>query len=273
MPFGGETAESYYDDGLTSAMRGDLAEAERCFLQALRLDPDYLAAKHQLGKCALRRGDPSEAAARLGEVLQRKPDLVPARLDLGQALLDQDRPEEAQKVFEQVLTHEPENSRALLGMAETAFAQGAWQDAVAYAADSLAHSGPHFPALYLRGKAAMVMGNTELAYRSLDEADAVLETSLEVNPDQVAAHFLRGEVNFSREQFRAAIDHYRDAAELAQFDRGYSAFSVHFTKIDVLARLAVCYQRLGVDDRAMDMAAEILRHEPDHALAKSIREG
>lgn len=273
MPFGGETAESYYDDGLTASMRGELDQAERFFQKALELDPAYLTAKLQLAKCALRRGEPAKAENMLHGVLRQKPELTAARLDLGQALLDMDRPEEAQKLFEQALTGEPGNSRALLGVAEAAFAKGDWAQATAAAADSLQHSGPHFPALYLRGKAAMVMGNTDLAYRSLEEADAVLEASLEVNPGQAAAHYLRGEVNFAREQFRAALDHYRDAYSAAEFNRHYSAFTYHFTKIDVLARLAVCYQRLGVDDRAQDAAAEILKHDPEHALARSIREG
>ena len=61
MAFGGENAESYYDEGLTASMKGDMARAVQCFEKAVRLDNTFAAAYHQLGKCYLRLGQAQQA--------------------------------------------------------------------------------------------------------------------------------------------------------------------------------------------------------------------
>ena len=38
MAFGGENAESYYDEGLTALMKGDVAHAEEYFTRAIQMD-------------------------------------------------------------------------------------------------------------------------------------------------------------------------------------------------------------------------------------------
>ena len=54
--FGGDNAESYYDDGLTASMKGDLERAITCFEKAIHLDRSLAAAYHQIAKCYLRLG-------------------------------------------------------------------------------------------------------------------------------------------------------------------------------------------------------------------------
>ncbi|HNT87522.1 MAG TPA: tetratricopeptide repeat protein, partial [Candidatus Hydrogenedentes bacterium] len=61
MAFGGESAESYYDEGLTAAMKGDVEQAIALFKQAVQLDSSFLAAFHQLARCYLRTGQSEKA--------------------------------------------------------------------------------------------------------------------------------------------------------------------------------------------------------------------
>ncbi|MCH7909739.1 MAG: hypothetical protein IIB38_08995, partial [Candidatus Hydrogenedentes bacterium] len=56
MAFGGETADSYYDEGLTASIHGDLAAAASHFEKAIHLDNSMGPAYHQLGKCYTRMG-------------------------------------------------------------------------------------------------------------------------------------------------------------------------------------------------------------------------
>mgnify|MGYP001595381879 FL=1 len=102
MAFGGENAESYYDDGLTASKKGDLAKAIDCFERAIRLDSTYAVAYHQLGKCYMRLGQAQRAVDILMQVVRKRPNLGPARLDLGVALLAAGNTRGARKEFEQL---------------------------------------------------------------------------------------------------------------------------------------------------------------------------
>lgn len=270
MVFGGETAESYYDEGLTASVKGDLEKAVSCFERALELDRNFLAAHHQLAKCALRLGQTDRAVHLLLHVVRSKPGQVPPRIDLGWALLAAGKAKEARRQFEQILAVELVNSRALLGLAQADFDEGQWAAAASNAKLSLLHSGPNFPALFLLGRAARLSGDMPTAHSSLEEADAIVEKSVELSPDQPEGYFLRGEVCFAREAFHAALEHYRAAADRADSDRRYSAFGITFVRLDLLAKQGLCFQRLGQPDRARELGEQILKTNPDHKLARAL---
>jgi anaphase-promoting complex subunit 3 len=270
MAFGGEDAESYYDDGLTASMKGDLDQAVKCFEKALQLDKHYFAAHHQLGKCYLRRGDTDRAIELFRYVVFNKPKQIPPRLDLGVAYQHAGQLDKARKHFAEISTADPTNSRAFLGLAQVDFDEGKWMSAVENTQLALMHGGANFPALFLRGRAARLSGDLNLAKQSLEEADTLLEKSIELNPDQPESYFLRGEVNFVREQFSTALDCYRDAEDRADDAKVYTAFGESFTLLDMMAKRALCLQRMGRDERARDAAERVLEKDPDHHLARSV---
>ncbi len=260
--FGGENAESYYDEGLTASVKGDLDKAVQCFEKALELDPQMSAAAHQLAKCAMRVGDWARAVHLLTQVIRSRPKLIPPRLDLGTALLEMNQPDRARGVFKEVLEAEPTNARALLGFAQIEFAQGNWQGATAFAERSLAVSGPSFPGLFLLGRAARLCGNLAASNDALNQADALIQKSIEASPDQPEPYFLRGEVFFAKEDFPNAIDCYRAAETRAEYGKVYGAYGETFTVRDVLAKLGMCYHRLGRNDRARELGARVLAIDP-----------
>ena len=71
MAFGGETAESFYDEGLTASMKGDIERAQQLFEKTIRLDRHFTAAYHQLAKCHLRKGE-AERALQIARKIGRK---------------------------------------------------------------------------------------------------------------------------------------------------------------------------------------------------------
>ncbi|HRI89863.1 MAG TPA: tetratricopeptide repeat protein, partial [Candidatus Hydrogenedentes bacterium] len=260
MAFGGENAESYYDDGLTASKKGDLKRAVECFERAIRLDNGYGVAYHQLGKCYMRLGQAQRAVDILQQVVKKRPNLGPARLDLGFALLATGKTREARREFEQLYGLDPTNARAQLGLAQCAFNDGDWINAMIQARGALTGGGSTFPALYLAGKAARLAGDETAAKESLDAADRVLQKSVELQPDQPESHYLRGEVCFTRDQLASALEHYRaadDRADSSDRAKVYTAFGESFTQLDIWAKLGLCYQRLGKFDRASDMGKRI----------------
>lgn len=270
MAFGGEDAESYYDDGLTASMKGDLEQAVKCFEKALELDKDYHAAHHQLGKCFLRRGETDKAIERFRYVVFNKPKQIPPRLDLGIAYLQAGQLDRARKHFSEIAAVDSMNSRAYLGLAQVDFDEGKWMSAVENTQVALMHGGANFPALFLRGRAARLSGDLNLAKQSLEEADTLLEKSIELNPDSPESYYLRGEVNFAREQFSTALDCFRDAEDRADAEKTYTAFGESFTLLDMIAKRALCLQRMGRDERAREAAQTVLDKDPHHGLARSV---
>lgn len=275
MAFGGENAESYYDDGLTASKKGDIKKAIDCFERAIRLDSTYAVAYHQLGKCYMRLGQAQRAVDILVQVVRKRPNLGPARLDLGVALLAAGNTRSALREFEQLYVLDPSNARALLGLAQCAFNEGDWASASRQARGALAIGGSSFAALYLAGRAARLAGDEDTAKESLDAAERVLQKSIEMQPDQPESHYLRGEVCFVRGELASALEHYRaadDRTDNKAPDKVYTAFGETFTQLDIWAKLGLCYQRLGKLDRAHEMGKRILSRDPNHKLGGALSE-
>ena len=275
MAFGGENAESYYDDGLTASKKGELKKAIECFERAIRLDSSYAVAYHQLGKCYMRLGQSQRAVDILTQVIRKRPNLGPARLDLGIALLAAGNTRTARKEFEQLYSLDPSNTRALLGLAQCSFNEGDWATALIQARNALSGGGSNFSALYLAGRAAKLAGDEVTAQECLSSAERVLQKSIEIQPDQPESHFLRGEICFVRNELASALEHYRAADDRTDGktpDKVYTAFGENFTQLDIWAKLGLCYQRLGKFDRANEMGKRILARDPNHKLGHALSE-
>ncbi len=266
--FGGETAESYYDEGLTAAVKGDLGKAVEYFEKAIRLDNKMATAYHQLGRCYSRLGRHKKAIKLLSQVVEKRPDLVAARLDLGHALCGLGELEGARRQFEAVLGMDPESSKALLGLADADSRGENWERALLFAERAQQSGGSNYTALLLTGRAAKHMGQAEVSVRSLTRADKLIEKYLEANPDKPEGHYLRGEVSAELGNDTAALGHYREAERFSQPDRAYLAYGESFRLADVLAKQAACLKRMGRGESAGQLAARVAELDPEHpALA------
>ncbi len=271
MVFGGESAESYYDEGLTASMKGDLEQAVRNFEKTIRLDNTFSAAYHQLGKCYARMGENGKAVDLLLQVVRNRPEQTASRLDLGFAYIALHKIEEARNQFIQVQGLESDNGRARLGLAQASFHEGDWTKAMSEAQSALELSGSNFPVLYLLGRTAKLAGNLEMASNMLNKADALLEKTLEASGDKPESYFLRGEVAYIREKYPAALEQYKTAEKFAAPDRSYSSYGENFTANDFLAKQGLCLQRLGQDSLARTMGERIGAIDPEHKMGKSLR--
>lgn len=267
MVFGGETAESYYDEGVTASMRGDVAQAVQHFEKALQLDPYYVACYHQLGKCKVRQGALQEAVECFYRVIKARPQLIPPRLDLAFALLEGGNTKRAAEAFDAVAAEKPENPRAMQGLAACAFAEGDWARACALATQAVSLGGANFATLYLQARAARLAGNTVLAAEAFDEAGALLEKLAESNPEQPEPYFLRGELQFARLNFAAALDAYQAAENRMADGVHYYSFGEHFDITDVLEKRGMCLLRLDHLANARALGREIREIKPHSRIA------
>lgn len=270
--FGGETAESYYDEGLTASMRGDLTRAAECFERAIRLDSTMATAYHQLGKCCARLGKHRRAVDLLSQVVKKRPELLGAHLDLGAALNGLGKIAAGRAQYNAALALAPDNAKAMLGLAQSDFDEGKWDSAMKFAESAQFSGGPNFAILFMLGRASKLAGYAEVSVKTLQRADRLLEKYLETNPDKPEGHFLRGEVAFVCESFRGGLQHYRDAEARAEPGRAYLAYGESFSLEDILAKEGLCLQRLGKLERARELGERIEELNPKHKLGKSLRE-
>jgi tetratricopeptide (TPR) repeat protein len=270
MAFGGEDAESYYDEGLTASMKGEIARAVECLKKALEMDPSMVVAEQQLAKCYGRLGHQQHAVAMLKKVVAHRPKQLAARSDLGYALLGMNLHDEAQQQFRAILDIAPNNARAHLGLGHTCFHQGNWAGAVQEAQFALNEGGPNFAVLYLLGRAARLTEDFLLGKSSLEQADKLLEKLQESSPNQPESPYLRGEVAFTMEQYASALEHYRKAEEYAENGKLYSAYGENFSPADILAKQGLCLQRLGKDDRARELGERVLKLDPNHRVGQAL---
>ncbi|NIA14914.1 MAG: tetratricopeptide repeat protein [Nitrospiraceae bacterium] len=272
MPFGGENADSYYDDGLTALMKGDVRRAVELLKHAIRLQRSMVAAHHQLARCYLRLGEYQRAGDILSQIVSNKPRMLPARLDYGQVLLSLGQIDRAREQFVYVLEAQESNGRAHMGMAQACFAEGNWEGAVSLAQGARAHMGANFAVLYLLGRAAKLAGSNMMAEEALQEAAGLIEKSLEMSPESPEGHYLRGMVCFAQERYASALDHFRAAEDRAEPDGHYTAFGENFTRIDIMVKQGLCLQRLGGIDAAREIGQRVVALDPSHKLGKALSE-
>ncbi len=269
MVFGGDNAESYYDEGVTAAMKGDLPSAMSHFARALERDSSMTAALHQLGKCHLRLGQVPEAVQALHQAVRQKPGLLAAHIDLGYALLDAGEPARAGRAFADALKLRPDQSRATLGQAYCAFQSADWISAATLAQTALQSGGANFAALFLYARAARLAGLPDFA-EAMDQAGALADKVAETSPEQPEGHYLRAEVAFAREDFVKALEYYGQAEACAAESTYYLVFNDHFTRLELLARRGLCQQRLGLTQEARQTGEALLRLAPEHPLGKML---
>lgn len=256
--FGGENRDSYFDEGVTAAMRGDLVRAIEYFEKCIRLDSSYSAPYHQLGKVYHRLGNFAKAAAFLSQVVTAKPTQLPPRVDLGYALLGMGNTAKAQEMFREAIALKADNARARLGLAHCAYQSGQKEAAILLAQEVVESGGANFGAFYLMARAASECGRQDLVPEAINRATKLIEKSIETSPDQPEGYYLRGLLQEIYGDPAKAEEDYQQAVERGTPGKHYAAYEEHFSLPDMLARLAALQRKRG-NAAAADATLEKLR--------------
>ncbi len=267
MVFGGETADSYYDEGVTASMKGDVALAVQHFKMALKLDPYHVSSCHQLGRCNVRLGELQQAVECFYRAIKGRPKSIPPRIDLGFALLEGGNVSKAETLFNEILAKKPENTKAMLGLAGCAFQKGEWDQAYILVGQVMDQGGAGFAAFYLQARAARLSGLGDVAAEAFESADHLLEKLIEGNPEQPEGYFLRGELNFARDNFAEALDAFQAAEQRMDGAAHYYSYGEHFDLVAVLAKRGMCLFRLERLADARALGEEILKRDPRNKIA------
>jgi tetratricopeptide (TPR) repeat protein len=281
--------EFYFQLGEGLRSSGRAAAAVAAYREAIRRNPQMVAAQHSLGIALRHAGQVDEAVGTLRRATQLAGNNAPAWHELGLAYHAQGKMTEATKAIERAIAldgelPEPHNNLGivLLSSGDRPRAEAAFREAIRiqpdYAgahgnlANLLAGKGDltsarhHFEtALRLNPKDAAVRYNFAVALgrgRDVDEAQRQLQAALELDPTLADAHELLANLLMARNQAAAALPHYRAWVGLrpesaqAQFGLG-SALAMTGDRT-----AAISYLRKAAasgDPDARDRAVRLLR--------------
>jgi protein O-mannosyl-transferase len=164
--------------------RGDLKSAEREWLQARKIAPDYPILLDGLGALYTRQHRYDDATDALQRCIQQSPEDVEAHVNLGQAYAQMGQVQPAEKELRTAVDLAPLNVHARTMLGEYYFARGRYRDAAEQFGRSI-DSIPTSKAYLGEGLASLQMGEPEQAERDFKKAAAV-------DPNDSRPHFVLG---------------------------------------------------------------------------------
>lgn len=229
---------------------GQLADAERLYLQILQRDPDDFDAKHLLGVVRHQQGRSTEAADLIAGALQSNPDSARALANYGLILSELERLNEALVALDRAVTTNPDLADAHNSRGHALQRLGRSEEALTSFDRAVALQPSYVEAHNNRGNALQGLHHYSDALTSYGRA-------LALRPDYPEAHYNRGS---------ALKQLNRNEEALASFDQvlalrpGYT--EALFSRGDVLAKLRRHDEAIASYDRAIAIW-------PDHPHALS----
>lgn len=146
-----------------------LDKAEKAYLEAIRVNPQFVYAHNNLGLLYEQMDQPEKAEAMYREAIAQIPEYNYARLNLGSMLQTQGRLDEARNVYEEAIQYEPDNPWAHLYLGNTFYRQGEYENALNCYNKAIALN-PKYPTTYYLAS---------LALQKLNRTDEALANGLQ----------------------------------------------------------------------------------------------
>ena len=152
---------------------GNLADAERLYLQLMTAAPRESAAPHLLGVVRAQQGRNAEALALIGKALEIRPDAPEMLSNYGNVLKSQGRFAEALASYDRALAVTPDYVAAIAKRGQVLRDLGRLDEALAATDKALTFHPGHPEALSIRGVVLSDLGRHDEALASYDRALAV----------------------------------------------------------------------------------------------------
>lgn len=195
-----------FQHGQDALKSGRLDEAERDFVEVLKLDPQSGAAYANLGVVYMRRKQWSKALRELQQAEKLMPQAAGIRLNIGLAYYRQNEFLKAIPEFESVVRDSPDalQPRYLLGLCY--FFAERWTDATTTLEPLWAQESGNFPYLYVLSNAAHRAGHTELDQKAAEQLTKLGDGSPEY-------HLFAGKYYLNRGEYEPAMTELEAAAK------------------------------------------------------------
>ena len=249
VPDASQRAAQHIEAGNAALQGGQLADAERCYRQALAEDPGHRLARVNLGYVLLERGQASQALAFLEQAIAllqpQDTFLHEARFLAGQAHAQMGRPAQALASYAQALEVRATFEEPLRAGVEILLASAQAEDAVAWIDRVSTRMASPAPKM-LRARALHAGGR-------LDEAIDVLQAVVQHAPEHVGALESLGNLLLEAGRGEEAVQAFR------------RLHAVGGDTPENVANLAAALVRVGRAEEAVTASADAVERHPQHA--------
>ena len=248
-----------HEQAVGAHQRGQLAEAERLYLQLMTAAPRESAAPHLLGVVRAQQGRNAEALALIGRALEISPGVPEALLNYGNVLKNMGRFEEALASYDKALAARPDFADALFNRGNACREMKRFAQGVASYDRVLALRSDHEGALVNRGNALHEL-------KREDEALASFDRALVGNPNNAETWKNRGITLRVLGRFEDALASFDRALALRPGDREVLNYSGHvLCESDRVADGLAVFRRAAQSGGAAhtDVPAHKARHDAE----------
>ena len=234
--------------GRAYALKGDLDNARKQFVQSLHQNPSLTAARYELAEIALRQQHPQEAVQQAGAILSAQPNDRRARLLYATGLIQTGDAQTARGVLARLINDDSGNERVFAALAGAQLAQKQWDQARKVLNDALIKWPNSVALLQQRADLEAISGH-------YDAAQAQYEKLLSRDP--LSTELLRrlGEVADRTGDHNRAIVYYQRAHDLEPTDATAEI------------ELADALSRANDKQRAAALYQHVAKTHPDNAPA------
>jgi tetratricopeptide (TPR) repeat protein len=248
-----------HEQAVGAHQRGQLAEAERLYLQLMDAAPEAFAPRHLLGVVRAQQGRNAEALALIGRALEISPGVPEALLNYGNVLKNMGRFEEALASYDKALAARPDFADALFNRGNACREMKRFAQGVASYDRVLALRSDHEGALVNRGNALHEL-------KREDEALASFDRALVGNPNNAETWKNRGITLRVLGRFEDALASFDRALALRPGDREVLNYSGHvLCESDRVADGLAVFRRAAQSGGAAhtDVPAHKARHDAE----------
>lgn len=240
--------QAAFTAALGNHQAGRLSEAERLYLQILKIDPRHADALHFLGVLAHQTGRNALAVDLIGRAIAQNGRVPAFHNNLGNALKALGKLQEAAASYAGALVHKPNHVGALFNLGLVLQMQGKLEEAAACYRRALNHKPDYAEAL---GN----LGNTLQAQGKLEEAVACYGRALTYRPDYAEVHSNLGNVLMAQGEYAsAAASHGRALTHKPDYAEAHN-------------NLGLVLLEQGNVDAAVASYRRALSHKPAYAEA------
>ncbi|NLX19521.1 MAG: tetratricopeptide repeat protein [Desulfobulbus sp.] len=236
-------------EGAELHLAGRLADAERCYRQALEIDDSSAVAHNNLAFLLMQRREFAEAEQEYRRAIELSPAYATAYTNLGQAYLLMQRWDEAEEYLTRATELDADAFHAYESLAKLAMVYGDSNRAVSYWEEA--------NRIRPVRENLVNLAHCLVQQRRLDEARDVLIRAADSDDEDARLHALFGIIAFAQYDFGSAIRHFK------------RALGIEPENTETRHNLAMAYLKTGQSEEAVMELRRILLLMPDHVEARN----